>query len=172
MSEKNPEIVLRQREAYSFEVTFGGSIPPLVTDEPPPLGTHAGPSPVELLLAAVGSCLSSSLHFAMNKFHETPGPIRTRVSATVGRNEKGRLRVLGITVTLRFAAEAAKIAHLERILGQFEEFCTVGASVAQGIPLTTRVEDGTGRLLKGPAEGGPAEGGPATEAAPAPSGQA
>lgn len=167
MSEGRPEVVLQQIENYRFEVRFAGGPAPLVTDEPPPLGTHAGPSPIELLLAAVGSCLSSSLHFAMAKFHETPGPIHTRVSATVGRNEKGRLRVLGITVTLRFAAEAAKIAHLERILGQFEEFCTVGASVAQGIPLTTRVEDGTGRLLKGPAEGGPA-----TEAASAPSGQA
>lgn len=148
MSEKNPEIVLRQREAYSFEVTFGGSILPLVTDEPPPLGTGAGPSPVQLLLAAVGSCLSSSLHFAMAKFHEAPGPITTTASAEIGRNAEGRLRVLGITVTLRFAAEAAAISHLERILGQFEAFCTVGASVAQGIPLTTRVMDGTGRILK------------------------
>lgn len=148
MSEKNPEVVLQQIENYRFETRFAGELPPLVCDEPPPLGQRAGPSPVELLLAAVGSCLSSSLHFAMAKFHETPGPITTRVSAEIGRNAAGRLRVLGITVTLRFAAEAARITHLERILGQFEEFCTVGASVAQGIPLTVRVEDGSGRLLK------------------------
>jgi hypothetical protein len=41
-----------------------------------------------------------------------------------------------------------KYAHLDRILGQFEEFCTVGRSVAQGIPVRMTVVNTAGVVLK------------------------
>ena len=141
-------VTLRQAQNYHFETTFGGGLAPYATDEPAPLGTGLGPSPTQMLLAAVGSCMSSSFHFAMSKFHEAPGHIETKATATIGRNEANRLRVTAIDVAISFAASAASIGHLERIAGQFEQFCTVGASVAQGIPLRVTVTDGEGKIVK------------------------
>jgi hypothetical protein len=38
--------------------------------------------------------------------------------------------------------------RLDRVLQQFEQFCTVGESVRQGIPVTVSVYDGNGQKLK------------------------
>ncbi|MDA8051517.1 MAG: OsmC family protein [Rhodospirillales bacterium] len=147
MSEE-PEIRLRQIEDYRFEIDFGRGLAPLQADEPPPIGGGQGPSPSLLLLSAVGTCLSSSFHFAMRKFRESPGLITATARATIGRDEQHHLRVQAIAVTLAFATPAASIAHLDRILEQFEQFCTVSAAVRRGIPITVSVIDGIGRVLK------------------------
>ena len=147
MSE-TPHVTLRQQEGFRFDIDFGGNHAHLQSDEPPPLGGGAGPDPVHLLLAAVGSCMSSSFHFAMQKFRESPGTITTTARATIGRDEMQRLRVQAIDVSIGFAQPAESIAHLARILEQFEAFCTVGASVGRGIPTTVTVTDGTGRQVK------------------------
>jgi uncharacterized OsmC-like protein len=141
-------ITLRQAQNYHFETEFGGGLAPYATDEPAPLGSGLGPSPTQMLLAAVGSCMSSSFHFAMMKFHEAPGQIETKATATIGRNEANRLRVQAIDVAISFAVPAANIGHMERIAGQFEQFCTVGASVAQSIPIHVTVTDGEGKIVK------------------------
>jgi len=39
------------------------------------------------------------------------------------------------------------LEQLERVLDQFESFCTVTQSVGQGIPIQVRVLDGDGRVL-------------------------
>ena len=61
---------LVQRQDYQFTMAFGGDAPEWLADEPPPLGQGAGPSPVQLLAAAVGNCLSDSLLFATSSFGE------------------------------------------------------------------------------------------------------
>jgi uncharacterized OsmC-like protein len=141
-------VTLRQNRDYQFDIDFAPDMAHLTSDEPPPLGAGAGPSPVMLLLAAVGSCMSSSLYFALSKFKNDPGGIRTTARGTLGRNEAGRLRVVHIDVEIHFGAPAASLQHLERVLGQFEEFCTVGASVRAGIATDVAVFDGTGTRLK------------------------
>ncbi len=147
MSESSPSVTLHQRDAYQFDIRFAPQLPTLLADEPPPLGQGAGPTPVQLLLAAVGNCMSSSLLFALAKFKNDPRGITTTAEASVGRNDSGRLRVLQITVRIRLGARAAELQHLDRILGQFEEFCTVGQSVRTGIPTEIEVYDGDGRRL-------------------------
>jgi hypothetical protein len=57
-----------------------------------PLGRRAGPSPVQLLTAAVGNGLGDSLLFAFRKFKELPEPLSCEVVAQVGRNAEGRGR--------------------------------------------------------------------------------
>ena len=126
MSNTYESVQLVQRQDYQFEMQFGGDAPPWLADEPPPLGQGAGPSPVQLLAASVGNCLSDSLLFALRKFKQAPDPIRCEVRAEVGRNTEGRLRVLA----------------------QFESFCTVTQSVGAGIPVTVQVFDAAGVQLK------------------------
>ncbi len=148
MSEGQPRVTLRQRQDFQFEIDFGAGVPALLGDEKPPLGQGAGPTPVQLLAAAVGNCLSDSLLFALRKFKQAPEPIRCEVTADVGRNAENRLRVLGLDVALTLGVPAAQLEHLDRVLEQFEAFCTVGASVAQGIPLRVSVRDAAGQQLK------------------------
>jgi uncharacterized OsmC-like protein len=148
MSQAQVTVRLQQRHDYQFEVHFGESVPMLLADEPPPLGSGQGPSPVQLLAAAVGNCLSDSLLFALRKFKQEPAPISCEVQAEVGRNEQGRLRVLGMQATLTLGVPAEALEHLERVLGSFESYCTVTQSVAQGFAVTTRVFDAHGAVLK------------------------
>ena len=148
MAENTIQIELTQRHDYRFDVQFGGEVPVLTTDEPAPLGTGQGPSPVQMLCAAVGNCLSDSLLFALRKFKQAPEPIRTQVQAEVGRNADNRLRVLKITATLTLGVPAARLEHLDRVLDTFEQYCTVTQSVGQGIAIELQVFDATGARLK------------------------
>lgn len=147
-SEQLPSVTLRQVRDYQFDIAFEDGMAHWVADEGPPLGHGAGPSPTHLLLAAVGDCMSSSLHFALTKFKNTPGGMTTLARAHLGRNEAGRLRVLRIEVEMHLAAAADQLLHLDRVLGQFEDFCTVGASVRAGIPMDVSVFDGRDVKLK------------------------
>jgi organic hydroperoxide reductase OsmC/OhrA len=144
----NAKVTLEQQEDFHFAIRFGDAIPLLHSDEHPPLGKGAGPSPDQLLAAAVGNCLSASLLFALRKFKQAPEPIRTEVEAVTGRNEANRLRILRIAVRLTLGVPAAGLQHLDRVLSQFEQFCTVGESVRQGIPVDVQVYDSTGAKLK------------------------
>ena len=148
MSESNVRITLRQQQDYQFQVDFGEGIPPLLADEPAPLGTGQGPSPVQLLAAAVGNCLSDSLLFALRKFKQTPEPLHCTVDAEIGRNEQKRLRVLKMTAALHLGVPASSLEHLDRVLHQFEAYCTVTQSVGQGISIEMQVFDSTGKRLK------------------------
>ncbi|MDP3512761.1 MAG: OsmC family protein [Sulfuritalea sp.] len=140
---------LEQQEDYAFLIRFDQDIPPLLTDEPPPLGRDAGPNPSRLLAASVANCLSASLLFALRKFKNNPGPIVTVVTAHMERNEAKRLRVGSVDVMIQVDAPADSLEHLDRVLDQFEDFCVVTQSVRSGFPVHVTVRDGTGKLLKG-----------------------
>lgn len=144
-----PSVTLTQRQGYQFEHHYAPGIPALLSDEPAPLGTGQGPDPVELLASAVGNCLSASLWFAAQKYKDDPSPLRTEVKATVGRNERNRNRVQVLAVDLHLGKPAAELGHIQRVLDTFEDFCTVTQSVASAIPVTLRVLDSTGAVLKG-----------------------
>ena len=144
-----PTVTLTQRQGYQFEHHYAAPLPVVVSDEPAPLGTGTGPSPVDLLASAVGNCLSASLLFACQKYKDDPGSLRAEVKAEVGRNERNRVRVLGLAVDLHLGRPAAEVAHLQRVLDTFEDYCTVTQSVAPAIPVALRVLDSTGAVLKG-----------------------
>ncbi len=148
MSDSMVCVSLQQRQDYQFDVSFGGAVPPLLADEPAPMGNGLGPSPVQLLAATVGNCLADSLLFALRKFKQAPEPLRCEVQAEVGRNAEGRLRVLKIKARLTLGAPAAGLEHLDRVLEQFESFCTVTQSVGQGIAVVIEVLDSQQVRLK------------------------
>lgn len=141
-------IRLAQRQGYQFDVHFDDGPPPLLVDEPPPLSEAAGPSPVQLLLAAVSNCLGASLLFALRKFKLPLQPAGLEATATMGRVEN-RMRVVKIDVVMRLDQEVIDSPqYLDRVLEQFESFCTVTQSVGQGISIQVDVVDAAGRQLK------------------------
>lgn len=142
------QVSLHQERDFRFAIQFAEGAPPFYGDEPPPLGAGTGPSPSQLLAAAVGNCLSDSLLFALRKFKQSPEPIDTEATAVIDRNADNRLRVQEIRVRLRLGVPGATLQHLDRALAQFEEFCTVSQSVRQGIPVNIEVYDSTGERLK------------------------
>ncbi|MBX3636817.1 MAG: OsmC family protein [Rubrivivax sp.] len=147
MAEGSITVRLQQAQDYQFDVHFGPGVPVLRADEPPPLGQGAGPTPVQLLAAAVGNCLSDSLLFALRKFKQRPEPLSTEVTAEVGRNAEGRLRVLALRATLTLGVPAEQLDHLDRVLGSFQTYCTVTQSIAGAIPVAVVVLDAHGAVL-------------------------
>jgi organic hydroperoxide reductase OsmC/OhrA len=142
------EITLEQTGPYEFRVRFDGTqIPDLVTDENPPLGRDAGPNPSRLLAVSVANCLSASLLFALRKHKNDPGKLVTTSRATIARNEQGRLRITHVEVDLQLADTASALAHADRALAQFENFCIVTESVRQGIAVSVCVLDAAGDVV-------------------------
>lgn len=72
----NIEIRRKQEKDYRFAIDFGAGVPMVYGD---------GPTPVQLLAAVVGNCLSDSLYFALQKFKQDPQGIETVVKASVGQ---------------------------------------------------------------------------------------
>ena len=139
---------LEQQEDSAFLIRFDKDIPPLLADEPPPLGHDAGPNPSRLLAASIANCLSASLLFALRKFKNNPGPITAVVTAHMERNTEKRLRVGRVDVMIQFDSPADSLEHLDRVLAQFEDFCVVTQSVRSGFPVSVTVRDGSGKVIK------------------------
>lgn len=144
----NAIVTITRQSGYQFLVDFGPNIATMLVDEPEPLGQGSGPAPNHMLLAAVANCLSASLVFALQKFKQDPGELKATATPEMGRNADKRLRIVGISVKLELGRPAAELEHLERVLAQFEAFCTVSMSVRQGIAIHVQVHDATGAVLK------------------------
>lgn len=143
-------VELEQQEGFEFRARFDWpGVPELALDEPAPLGGRKGPNAARLVVAAVANCLAASLVFCLrSKFRQDPGPLRARATGRLERNARGRYRIAGIDVTLRMAEKRGELAHQERCLEQFEDFCVVTESIRRGIPVTVRVLDAAGAELQ------------------------
>ena len=141
-------VTITQKENYQFLVDFGAAMPNLLADEPAPLGKGEGPAPTHMLAAAVANCLSASLLFSLRKFKQDAGGITTTATCVVDRNADNRLRVVRIDVAIQLGRSGAELEHLDRILGQFEAFCTVTQSIQSGVPVEIAVTDGKGVRLE------------------------
>ncbi len=131
-------VSLERVDGYEYRVRFGeGAIPDLTTDEAEPLGAGTGPTPSQMLAAAVGNCLAASLLFCLQKSRADVTGMRAVAEGTHVRNEKGRLRVGGIRV--RLEVDGVDPDRLRRCAGLFEDFCVVSRSIAQGVPVEVEV---------------------------------
>lgn len=114
--------------------------PPVPFDEPvEDGGTATGPSPVDYLLTAVGSCLLSSLSFCLQK-KRLAASLEARAEARMDRDEAGSYRVTRIDVHFLVGVREAEWKKVEGCFGVFRKYCTVSASVARGIPVETTLE--------------------------------
>lgn len=142
-----PSVRLVQQADYRFAIYYNEDRDPIYGDEPPPLGGSQGATPSQFLLAGVANCLSDSLLFALRKFKQKPEPIETKARCEIGRNEQNRLRILAIYVDIHIGVPGATLENLDRVLSQFQDFCTVSSSVSLGIPVNVTVTDSNGQQL-------------------------
>lgn len=101
-----------------------------------------------MLMAAVANCLGASLLFALQKFIQDPGTLLATATPTAECNKHKRLRITGTRVQIAPGRTAAEMEHLDRVLSQFEDFCTVSMSVRQSIPIALEVTGSCGISLK------------------------
>ncbi len=124
---------------YQFNISFDDEgLADIRSDEPVPVGSGEHPNATRFLSAAVGNCLCASLAFCLRKARSEPVSIKARVRTVLGRNDKGRLRVHSMQVTI--IPEVDDPAKLERCLPLFQDFCTVSAAVREGIDIQVSVE--------------------------------
>lgn len=132
---------LTLQDDYRFEVSFGADpVAEFTVDELPPLGGGRGPNPARLLATAIGHCLGASLLYCLRRARVAVKDLRTDVEGTMVRNERGRLRIGEIRVTLAPDVDPSERERMGRCLELFEDFCIVTESVRHGIPVTVRVE--------------------------------
>jgi uncharacterized OsmC-like protein len=101
-----------------------------------------------LLIAGVANCLCASLVFALGKFRQDGQGVEAEARCRIDRNAEGRLRIFGIDVELKLGALAEDMPRINRVMEQFERFCTVSESVKAGVPVEVVVRDAAGIRLK------------------------
>jgi len=139
---------LEHVQGYEFRLKFDWpDVADLPLDEPAPLGSSKGPNASRLLAASVANCLSASLLFCLTKAHAGPRSMKTTVTGTLARKEKGRLRLEKVDVAITLEEDPGMSARLERCAGLFEDYCVVTQSVRQGIPVRVRILNGDGETL-------------------------
>ena len=146
--EDGPSIKIKQIDGYKFMIDFGDVRSTLVVDEAEPIGNGEGPFPEQILIASVTNCLCASFVFAAGKFKQDVQGIEAEARCRVERNHEGRLRIAGIAVKIALGASMEATPRIDKVLEQFERFCTVSESVQAGIPVTVSVHDGSGKLLR------------------------
>jgi len=132
---------VQQVERFKFDVAFEDpSWSRVRLDEPEPIGDGTAPNATRLLAAAIGNCLAASLLFCLQKSRVEVADIAAHVECTVVRNEKGRMRVGSLKVTLKPTVDGVPPERLGRCLELFEDFCIVTQSVRDGIDVDVSVE--------------------------------
>ena len=127
-------------EGYRSLVRFDDEdIPDLLVDEPEPIGEGRGPNATQLLSAAVGHCMSSSLIFCLNKERVKVKKLETTVSLRTARNDQNRLRVSGMDVEISLDVDEEDRERIHRCLEVFENYCNVSESVRKGIEINVKI---------------------------------
>lgn len=142
MSEPAGRFSLRveQVDGFEFRVRFDKEqYADLLLDEPEPLGRDRAPNPARILAAAIGDCLAASLLFCARKARVPVTGLAADLDVELVRNERKRLRIGRIGVTLRPKVEGGREA-LAGCLDVFEDFCVVTQSVREGLAVDVKVE--------------------------------
>ena len=135
-------------EGYEFKISFDlDNVEDLLADEPAPLGSSKGPNPSRLLTAAAANCLSASLLFCISKNQPPSGSMRTSAVCTIGRNDKGRMRINRMDVQLTIDEKLEEAVRTKRCLDLFEDFCVVTASLRDGFDIDVEVVNQAGETL-------------------------
>ncbi|MBP9113074.1 MAG: OsmC family protein [Polyangiaceae bacterium] len=130
---------VEQVDGFDFRVKFDKEqYPELRMDEPAPLGKDTAPNPARILAASVGNCLSASLVFCLQRKGVTVKGLRSEVKVELIRNDRKRLRIGHIEVTIHPGSDIPKDV-LDACLSTFEDFCVVTQSVREGLDVKVNV---------------------------------
>lgn len=142
MTETLHHVTVRLARGYEFVAEFDDvpDRPSILLDEPEPLGEGRAPNAAALLGAAVGNCLSASLAYCLRKSRIAVTDLTAHVTTHITRTDKGRFRISAIDVELAPEIPDADPTRVARCGDLFEDFCTVTASVRQGIPVNVSVK--------------------------------
>ncbi|MCL2724284.1 MAG: OsmC family protein [Polyangiaceae bacterium] len=131
---------VEQIDGFEFRIHFDkNQWTALLVDEPPPLGKNAGPNATRVLAASIGNCLCASLLFCLTRENVIVNSIDADVSIEVARNERHRLRIPRMRVTLWPRVPDAS-EDFARCVKEFQDFCVVTESVREGIDVLVEVE--------------------------------
>jgi organic hydroperoxide reductase OsmC/OhrA len=148
MDEKQLTVEMELVKGFEFRVRFDEGMIDLLMDEPPPLSNNRGPNASRILSAAIGNCLSASLVFCLQKARITPRAMKTTVTTSIVRNEKGRFRIGRSDVDIVLDTDATEGPNrMAQCLKLFEDFCVVTQSVRKGIPVSVEVKTPTGEQI-------------------------
>ncbi len=140
MEQKQASVTLQRLNDFEFKVSFNDKGRELIMDEPEPLGGNQGPNASQVLSAAIGNCLSASLLFCLQKSRAEAKDLKTTVTTTIGRNDKGRFRVEKTEVTIELEVSEDDDKKLGRCTDLFEDFCIVTAAVREGIEVDVTIK--------------------------------
>jgi uncharacterized OsmC-like protein len=140
MGDRSFNVTINLDEGYRFNVDFQQEgVPALLMDEPPPLGEGTGPNPASVLGAAIGNCLGASLLFCLKRARIQVNDLRAEVTGSMVRNEKGRMRIRDVRVSLHPDVAEEDVPRMQRCLDVFEDFCIVTQSVRDGLDVQVAV---------------------------------
>jgi uncharacterized OsmC-like protein len=122
-------------QAFEGDVTHGA---PVITDEPDPIGSNAGPSTPSMLAMAVGHCLSASLVETLRHAGIHVTSLTTEAIAVVTPNADGNPRIKQIDVSIRPVLDKDS-RNIARCIAVFENYCTVCQSIRPAIPVHVEV---------------------------------
>jgi uncharacterized OsmC-like protein len=125
-----------QSQAFEGDALHGA---PVISDEPDPIGTNAGPSTPSMLAIAVGHCLSASLVETLRHAGIHVKSSTTEAIAVVAPNEDGNPRIKRIDVTIRPVVDRES-GNIKRCIDVFENYCTVCQSIRPAIPVHVDVQ--------------------------------
>ena len=132
------ELELKWLGELRFDLHIRGTHQFIVDDTE---GTDVAPSPVDLLLGAVSSCLASSFTFCVGKVRAELNGLKVTANAEISRVE-GYLRVTNIDVNLypQFKEEEDLKKKEDRCISIFRNYCTITESVVRGVPVNVSVK--------------------------------
>ena len=100
-----------------------------------------GPNPTRLLANAILGCLSASFIFCLKKRNLTIDDLTAEAEVTIGRKEKGFLRITKIEVTITPKIDDPEVRkRADQCKKMFENYCTVTASVREGINVEVNLD--------------------------------
>jgi len=122
-------------QAFEGELLHGTTV---LTDEPDPVGSNAGPSTPAMLAMAVGHCLSASLVETLRHAGIHVKELRTEAVSVVAPNEEGLPRIKQINVSIRPVVDKES-GNIKRCIDVFEKYCTVCQSIRPAIAVHVEV---------------------------------
>ena len=100
-----------------------------------------GPNPTRLLANAILGCLSASFIFCLKKRNLTIDDLTAEAEVTIGRKEKGFLRITKIEVKITPKIDDPEVRkRADQCKKMFENYCTVTASVREGINVEVNLD--------------------------------